>query len=80
MTNDAEAAEHHMTGDLTEMEFVRRFTDRCLKVCGFTHFEDGMSVDEYCGDVAKSYYDDPDYRADGPEVCAEEDMSYWGEE
>lgn len=81
MTNDTEAAEHQMSGSqLTELQFISRFAAHCKKMCGFTHFDDGMSVDEYCGDVAKSYYQDPHYRDDGPEACAESDMSYWGEE
>lgn len=81
MTDDADAAERHMSGSiLTELQFTRRFADHCLKQCGFTHFDDGLSVDEYCGDVAKSYYQDPYYRDEGPEACAESDMGYWGEE
>ena len=80
MTNEMEAAEHHMSGPMSESEFVRRFADHCKKMCGFSNFDDGTSVDEYCGDVAKSYYSDRVYRDDGPETCAESDMSYWGEE
>ena len=81
MTNDVQAAENHMSGtQMTEAQFVSRFAEHCKKVCGFTHFDDGMSVDDYCEDVAKSYYADIAYREDGPEACAESDMSYWGEE
>lgn len=65
---------------MTELEFTKRFAAYCLKTCGFTHFEGGKSVEEYCGNVAKSYYDDPDYRDVGPEACAEYDMSDWGAE
>lgn len=61
-------------------EFVQRFTARCLALCGFTEFNDGTLVVNYCRDVAPSYYQDPLYREDGPEECADSDMSYWGEE
>ena len=67
------------TETLTEAQFVERFTAHCLKLCGFTHFDDGQPVSEYCADVAPSYYADPDYRDEGPEACAESDMDYWGE-
>lgn len=69
-----------MTVDLTETKFTELFTAHCLATCGFTHFDDGSSVNEYCAEVAKSYFADPDYRDEGPEACAESDMSYWGEE
>lgn len=81
MTNDTEAAEHYMSGGpLTEQQFIERFVSRCLSMCGFTHFDDGMPVADYAADVAKSYYDNPLYREEGPEECADSDMSYWGEE
>lgn len=66
--------------ELTEASFVERFTLHCLKQCGFTHFDDGTSVAEYCEEVAPSYYAHPFQRETGPEECAESDMSYWGEE
>lgn len=65
---------------LSEHSFVARFTERCLKTCGFTHFDDGTSVQDYCEKVAPSYWADPFQREIGPEECADEDMSYWGEE
>lgn len=61
-------------------EFTERFHARCAAMCGFTHFDDGTSVEEYCGDVARSYYEDLHYRLEGPEACADSDMDYWGEE
>lgn len=64
---------------MTEAEFVVRFTARCLQVCGFTHFDDGQSVADYCAEVAPSYYQDAGYRDEGPEACADSDMDYWGE-
>lgn len=66
--------------DLTEAEFVARFIARCLATCGFTDFDDGTPVATYAAEVAPSYFADPDRRADGPEDCADEDMTYWGED
>lgn len=69
-----------MPEELTEERFVALFKAHCLKHCGFTHFDDGTSVSEYCDEVAPSYWADPFQRETGPEECAEADMSYWGEE
>lgn len=65
---------------MTQDEFVRRFTLEAIRIAGFDTFDDGMDVSEYCAEVARSYYSDPLYRDDGPEACAESDVSYWGEE
>jgi hypothetical protein len=70
----------HDTEDLTEAEFVARFTAHCLRTCGFTHFDDGTSVADHCADVAPSYWADPFQRETGPEECADADMDFWGEE
>lgn len=68
------------TPKITLDEFTKRFTAEAIRIAGFSEFDDGMSVDDYCKDVAASYYADPIYRDEGPEVCAEADTSYWGEE
>lgn len=65
---------------MTLEEFTERFTKEATRLAGFDTFDDGTTVAEYCADVAPSYYSHPLYRADGPEVCAESDVSYWGEE
>lgn len=65
---------------MDKVEFIRRFTAEAIRLAGFTHFDDGMAVSEYCADVAPSYISDPLYREEGPEACAESDVSYWGEE
>ena len=65
---------------MTKEEFTRRFTAEAKRLCGFEVFDDGMSVDDYCNDIAASYYSDPLYREDGPEVCAESEVLCWGEE
>ena len=64
---------------LTKDEFVRRFVVHVLAEVGFSRFGDGTSVEAYALATAPSYYADPDQRADGPEACADSDMSYWGE-
>ena len=66
--------------DITLDEFTRRFTAEAKRLAGFDTFDDGITVDEYCKDIAPSYYNDPDYRYDGPEACAESDVSLWSEE
>lgn len=65
---------------MTKEQFIDRFSAHCLKRCGFTHFNNGESVDLYAREVAVSYWSDPIYRDDGPEICADSDMDYWGEE
>ena len=65
---------------MTEAQWVEAYVAHTLKTCGFTHFDDGTSVEAYAREVAPASYADPDYRADGPEACAESDMEYWGEE
>lgn len=65
---------------ISQEEFTNRFTSEAIRLSGLDTFDDGTSVAEYCKDVAASYYTDPLYRDDGPEACAESDVSYWGEE
>ncbi|GLS46743.1 hypothetical protein [Methylobacterium brachythecii] len=49
-----------------------------IKRAGFTQFDDGLSAEAYAKETAPTYFDDPYQRADGPEECAEADISYWG--
>ena len=60
-------------------EFCARFKAHMLKRTPFDKFDDGMTVAEYADETAPTYFDEPEYRADGPEACAEADISYWGE-
>ena len=64
--------------ELTKQEFVQRFKARMLLFA--QTFDDGSSVAEYADEVGPTYWAEPDYRDEGPEECAEADMSYWGEE
>ena len=66
--------------DMTEAQWIEAYVAHTLKTCGFTHFDDGTSVEAYAREVAPASYADPCYRADGPEACADSDMDYWGEE
>jgi len=73
--------DNHREGEsMTLEEFTQRFTAEAKRLAGFDTFDDGVTVEDYCKDVAASYYADPIYRDDGPEGCAESDVSYWGEE
>jgi hypothetical protein len=58
--------------------FCAAFKDRMLAAAG-PAFDDGESIAEYADEVADTYYDDPDQRAEGPAACADADMSYWGD-
>lgn len=67
-----------MNTPITREEFVERFVAHMLK--RGDKFDDGTPVEDYALQAAVSYWDEPHQRADGPEECAEADMSYWGED
>ena len=64
---------------LTKEEFCARFKARMIERAGET-FEDGTSIAEYADTTGPTYWDDPHEREDGPEDCADADMSYWSED
>jgi len=65
---------------LTQEEFCTRFKAHMLKRAGPT-FDDGESIAEYADDAATAYWEDEGWLRDqGPEECADADMSYWGED
>lgn len=64
--------------NLTKEEFFARFKARMLAIAG-DHFDDGSSIADYADEIAPTYFDEPDQRSEGPEECADSDMSYWGE-
>ena len=66
-----------MSDPITRDEFIARFKARMLGYA--TKFDDGSSVAEYADEIARTYWADPDQRAEGPEECADADVSYWGE-
>lgn len=65
--------------EMTKSAWIDAYVAHTLKVCGFSHFEDGTPVEPYARETAESYWSDASYRDDGPESCAESDMDYWGE-
>jgi hypothetical protein len=67
------------TAGLSCEEFCARFKARMLAVAGpaWSAEADGQSLEDYADQTAPTYYDDPDMRDDGPEDCADCDMSYW---
>jgi len=66
----------HCTGfeNLTREEFLSRFKVHLKSILG-EHYDF-----QYVDQIAPSYWDDIDFRLDGPEVCAEAEASEWGEE
>ena len=44
-----------MTIEITEQQFIDRFVAHCLNTCGFTHFDDGGSV-EACAESDMDYW------------------------
>lgn len=67
-----------MAEKMTKEEFCRRFVERMVQRGGQT-FDDGSSIREYAEETAPTYWQERHQREDGPEECAEADMSYWGE-
>ena len=73
-----EQPKHDRTPDatMTKEEFCARFKARMLARVGPKDAE-GADVAEYADMTAPSYWDEPDQREDGPEACADADLSYW---
>ena len=64
--------------DITREEFCARFKAEMLRIAGPT-FDDGESIAAYADDIGPTYWDQSDQRAEGPEECAQTDISYWEE-
>ncbi|HVI27479.1 hypothetical protein [Hansschlegelia sp.] len=79
LVTDAPADESEFLA-MPQQQFCDRFVTRMTAAAGFSHFADGMAVEDYARQTAASYWADECYRRDGPEACAEGDMSYWGED
>lgn len=58
-------------------EFITRFKAELKRLLPPGAYE---GEDKYVDDIAPTYWDDPDQRADGPEDCAEAEASEWGHE
>lgn len=68
------------TPELTKEAWCKTYVEHTLKLARKTDFDDGASIAEYAAECAEAAYSDALYRDEGPEACAESDMSYWGEE
>lgn len=62
------------TTEITRDEFLGRFKRRLRDILG-EHY-DAKYVDE----IAPTYWNEPNQRADGPEECAEAEAHEWGSE
>ena len=60
---------------LSKEDFTARFVARMVAKAGET-FPDGSSIVEYAVEIAGEYWDDPN-DSEGPEECADTDISYW---
>lgn len=68
------------TEPLTREEFCRRFKAEMLRLAGKESVdEDGVHIADYADEAASTYWNDTDQRIEGPEACAEADISYWGD-
>ena len=47
---------------------------------GRDHFDDGTMILDYAYETAPTYWEDGGQDGEEPEKCADDDMSYWGEE
>lgn len=65
---------------MTDKEFCERFVRHMILNAGFLQFDDGSLVADYAKEVAPTYYEQEWQRDEGPEACAEADISYWGGE
>ncbi len=72
----AQPSEAPTISEISRDEFIRRFVDRMIAIAGEKDGE-GNSVREYAEMTAPTYWEDLGQRADGPEECAEVDLSYW---
>ena len=59
-------------------EFCARFKRRMLSRAG-DKFDDGESIADYADETAPAYFETDWQRDEGPEACADADMSYWEE-
>lgn len=58
---------------MTRDEFCARFKAEMLRIGGPT-FSDGESIADYADEIALTYWNNPDQRAEGPEDCASADI------
>ena len=59
------------TTDLDRAQFIERFS---TKFVSMIHPDDRVAWRPLADDIAVTYWDEPDQRADGPEACAEAEI------
>lgn len=63
-----------------QADFIASFVARMLaQTAPHTTLNNGEDIATYARNAAVTYFDDHLSRRDGPEACADADMSYWGE-
>ena len=60
-----------------EHQFIDRFKTSLLRRAGQDRFSDGCRISDYADETGPAYWQDPRFRALGPEKCAEADMRHW---
>lgn len=67
------------TSEADEARFVEAFVAYMVAQSGGpgATFADGDLIEDYAREVAQLCWKSDDYRADGPEACAEADMDCW---
>jgi len=63
-----------MSEEMTKAEFIRRFIFRLYEVSASIRYAE---TNAQFADIAGTYWDDPEQRAEGPEECSDADYSYW---
>jgi hypothetical protein len=66
--------------ELDRQEFCERFVERMVRQAASVTWRSGRTVREYAEKVAPTYWVDAHPDGVSPELCADEDISYWDEE
>ncbi len=64
--------------EITKEQFCERFVAEMMSAAPVY---DGTPEElrAYAAEIAPTYWEDTDQREDGPETCAQSDISYWEE-
>lgn len=62
---------------MEQVEFCTRFVAEIMRATARRKDEPRTYFEQYAQEVAPTYFEDKDQRAEGPERCAQSDMSYW---
>lgn len=61
---------------LTKEEFCTRFKTEMIRIA-VPEAGDESAVGQYADEIAPTYFEEDDQREEGPEACAQADISYW---